>query len=72
MANCSIVHPCLVFTDKGKGIIAPSEELRKEVGLAVWDVLKEHYSIRKKENKEVEAEARRERKIERSSPELKK
>ena len=56
-----VTHPCLTFNDKGKGHINPDEELRKAVGLAVAAVLKEHYTLRKKADKQSAAEERHER-----------
>jgi len=55
-----VTHPCLTFNDKGKGHINPGEELRKAVGLAVAAVLKEHYALRKKADKQAASEQRHE------------
>ena len=56
-----VTHPCLTFNDKSKARINPDEELRKAVGLAVAAVLKEHYTLRKKSDKQSAAEERHER-----------
>jgi hypothetical protein len=56
-----VTHPCLTFNDKGKGHINPDEELRKAAGLAVATVLKGHYTLRKKSDKQSAAEERHER-----------
>ena len=55
-----VTHPCLTFNDKGKGHVNPNEELRKAVGLTVAAVLKEHYTLRKKANKQSAAQERHE------------
>jgi hypothetical protein len=56
-----VTHPCLTFNDKSKARINPDEELRKAVGLAVAAVLKEHYALRKKADKQSAAQERHER-----------
>ena len=58
-----VTHPCLTFNDKSKARINPDEELRKAVGLAVAAVLKEHYALRKKADKQAAAEERYEREV---------
>ena len=59
-----VVHPCLKFIDKGKGRIEPDSALREEVELAVATVLKGHYKLRNKTDKEAEAKEREQRKLE--------
>ena len=58
-----VTHPCLTFNDKSKARINPDEELRKAVGLAVAAVLKEHYTLRKKADKQSLAQERHEREV---------
>jgi len=59
-----VTHPCLTFNDKGKGHINPGEELRKAAGLAVATVLKEHYALRKKADKQAAAAEKHEQEAE--------
>ena len=59
-----VTHPALLFSDKGKShITAASDDLKDAVGLAVADVLKEHYALRKKADKQAAAEERYEREV---------
>ena len=64
-----VTHPCLTFNDKGKSHINPDEELRKAAGLAMAAVLKEHYALRKKSDKQSAAEERQEREAMKSQTE---
>ena len=56
-----VTHPALLFSDKGKShITAATEDLKDAVGLAIAAVLKEHYALRKKADKQSAAEERHE------------
>lgn len=58
-----ITHPCLNFQDRGKSKFNASMELRDAVSNSIAIVLKEHYSNRKKADKEAAAVERHHREL---------